>query len=151
MPEIIELTPEEIQKLLDTQFCGILAMVDDKGPYQVTVIYSADEDNVYLTLWGDSTNSRKMRCISENPNVSFTAYSFEMGGGSPSIFFEGKIERITDLEGVAKAVRTNELRMGQEGIFQHMIDQTMKDPDKSMFFKLSRETFGTRKVLPPKE
>jgi hypothetical protein len=41
--------------------------------------------------------------------------------------------------------------MGQEGIFQHMIDQTMEDPDKSMFFKISREIFGTRKVLPPKQ
>ena len=151
MPEVIELSSEEIQNLLKTQFCGVLAVVDDKGPYQVTVIYATDEDNVYLTLWGDSTNSRKMKCISENPNVSFTAYSFQMGEGSPSIFFEGKIQRITDREGVTKAVRANELRMGKEGIFQHMIDQTMEDPDKSMFFKLSRETFGTRKVLPPKE
>jgi hypothetical protein len=74
-----------------------------------------------------------------------------MGGGSPSIFFEGKIQRITDREGVTKAVRANEIRMGQEGIFQHMIDQTMEDPDKSMFFKLSRGIFGTRKVLPPKQ
>jgi nitroimidazol reductase NimA-like FMN-containing flavoprotein (pyridoxamine 5'-phosphate oxidase superfamily) len=151
MPEILELAPEEIQNLLKTQFCGVLAMVDDNGPYQVTVIYATDEDNVYLTLWGDSTNSRKMRCISENPNVSFTAYSFEMGSGSPSIFFEGKIQRITDREGVTKAVRANEIRMGQEGIFQHMIDQTMEAPDKSMFFKVSREIFGTRKVLPPKK
>lgn len=151
MPELIELTPEEIQNLLDTQFCGVLAMVDNNGPYQTPVVFSADEDNIYLTLWGDTTNSRKMRCISQNPQVSFLSYSFEMGGGSPSIIFEGKIQRITDREGVAKAVRANEMQMGQEGIFQHMIDQTMQDPDKSMFFKLSRDKFGTRKVLPPKQ
>jgi len=151
MPEVIELTSEEIHNLLETQFCGVLAMADDKGPYQVTVVFSADEDNIYLTLWGDRTNSRKMRCISENPNVSFTAYSFARGGESPSIIFEGKIQRITDREGVTKAVHANEIRMGQEGIFQHMIDQTMEDPDKSMFFKISREIFGTRKVLPPKQ
>lgn len=151
MQEIIELTSEEIQNLLDTQFCGVLALVDDKGPYQVAVIFSADKDNIYLTLWGDNATSRKIRCISKNPNVSFTIYSFEMSGGSPSIIFEGKIQRITDREGVTRAVRANEIKMGQEGIFQHMINQTMEAPDKSMFFKLSREVFGTRKVLPPKQ
>ena len=151
MIEVIELTPEEIQNLLETQFCGVLAVVDGKIPYQTPVIFSSDEDNIYLTLWGDETNSRKMRCISENPNVSFIAYSFESAVGSPSIIFEGKIQRIIDREGVEKAVRANEIQMGQEGAFQHMIDQTMEDPGKSMFFKVSREVFGTRKVLPPKQ
>ena len=155
MIEVIELKPEEIQNLLETQFCGVLAVVDGKIPYQTPVIFSSDEDNIYLTLWGDETNSRKMRCISENQNVSFTVYSFDMltamTDGSPSAIFEGKIQKITDREGVTQAVRANGRKMGAEGMFDHMIDQTMADPDKSMFYLITREDFGSRKIYPPKE
>jgi nitroimidazol reductase NimA-like FMN-containing flavoprotein (pyridoxamine 5'-phosphate oxidase superfamily) len=154
MAEVIELTSEEIQKLLDTQMCGTLAVVDGNKPYQSPVMFAADEDNIYLTLWGEDT-SRKMRCIGENHNVSFTVYSFDMKtamtDGSPSIIFEGKIQNITDREGVTKAVRANGKKMGAEGMFDHMIDLTMKDPDKSMFYLITRGEFGSRKVLPPKE
>ncbi len=154
MPEVIQLTPEEIQNLLDTQMCGTLAVVDGNKPYQSPVIFSADEDNIYLTLWGEKT-SRKMRCISENQNVSFTVYSFDMmtamTDGSPSIIFEGKIQKITDREGVTKAVRANEEKMGAKGMFSHMIDQTMENPDKSIFYLITRGEFGSRKVLPPKQ
>jgi nitroimidazol reductase NimA-like FMN-containing flavoprotein (pyridoxamine 5'-phosphate oxidase superfamily) len=73
MAEVIKLTSEEIQDLLDTQMCGTLALVDGNKPYQSPVMYAADEDNIYLTLWGEET-SRKMRCITENKNVSFTVY-----------------------------------------------------------------------------
>jgi hypothetical protein len=41
--------------------------------------------------------------------------------------------------------------MGAEGMFDHMIDLTMKDPDKSMFYLITRGEFGSRKVLPPKQ
>jgi|MudIll2142460700_1097286.scaffolds.fasta_scaffold654325_1 nitroimidazol reductase NimA-like FMN-containing flavoprotein (pyridoxamine 5'-phosphate oxidase superfamily) len=154
MPEVIQLTPEEIQNLLDTQMCGTLAVVDGKKPYQSPVTFSADEDNIYLTLWGEET-SRKMRCIGENHNVSFTVYSFDMmtamTDGSPSIIFEGKIQKITDRVGVTKAVRANEEKMGGKGMFEHMIDLTMQNPDKSMFYLIKRGEFGSRKVLPPKE
>jgi nitroimidazol reductase NimA-like FMN-containing flavoprotein (pyridoxamine 5'-phosphate oxidase superfamily) len=150
MTEVIELTSEEIKNLLDTQMCGTLAVVDSNKPYQSPVMFAADEDNIYLTLWGEET-SRKMRCISENHNVSFTVYSFDMmtamTDGSPSIIFEGKIQNITDREGVTKAVRANGKKMGAEG----MIDQTMEDPDKSMFYLITRGEFGSRKVLPPKQ
>jgi len=154
MAEVIELTSEEIQNLLDTQMCGTLAVVDGKKPYQSPVIFSADEDNIYLTLWGEEA-SRKMRCIRENQNVSFTVYSFDMmtamTDGSPSIIVEGKIQKITDRAGVTKAVRANEEKMGAKGMFDHMIDLTMKDPDKSIFYLITRGEFGSRKVLPPKE
>jgi nitroimidazol reductase NimA-like FMN-containing flavoprotein (pyridoxamine 5'-phosphate oxidase superfamily) len=154
MAEVIKLTSEEIQDLLDTQMCGTLALVDGNKPYQSPVMYAADEDNIYLTLWGEET-SRKMRCITENKNVSFTVYSFDMmtamTDGSPSVIFEGKIQHITDREGVTKAVRANGKKMGAEGMFDHMIDQTMADPDKSMFYLITREEFGSRKVLPPKQ
>ena len=154
MAEVIELTPEEIQDVLDTQMCGTLALIDGNKPYQSPVMFAADEDNIYLTLWGEAT-SRKMKCISENPNVSFTIYSFDMmtamTDGSPSVIFEGKIEKITDREGVTRAVRANGKKMGAEGMFDHMIDQTMKDPDKSMFYRMKRGQFGSRKVLPPKQ
>jgi phosphopentomutase len=117
-------------------------------------MFAADEDNIYLTLWGEET-SRKMRCISENENVSFTMYSFDMmtamTDGSPSVIFEGKIQKITDREGVAKAVRANGIKMGAEGMFDHMIGQTMEDPDKSMFYLITRGEFGSRKILPPKQ
>jgi nitroimidazol reductase NimA-like FMN-containing flavoprotein (pyridoxamine 5'-phosphate oxidase superfamily) len=154
MPEVIQLTPEEIQNLLDTQMCGTLAVVDGNKPYQSPVTFSADEDNIYLTLWGEEI-SRKMRCIGENQNVSFTVYSFDMmtamTDGSPSIIFEGKIQKITDREGVTKAVRANGEKMGAKGMFDHMIDQTMKNPDNSMFYLITRGEFGSRKVLPPKQ
>jgi len=154
MAEVIELTPEEIQDVLDTQMCGTLALVDGNKPYQSPVMFAADADNVYLTLWGETT-SRKMKCISENPNVSFTVYSFDMmtamTDGSPSVIFEGKIQKITDREGVTRAVRANGKKMGAEGMFDHMIDLTMKDPDKSMFYLITRKEFGSRKVLPPKQ
>jgi hypothetical protein len=82
-------------------------------------------------------------------------YGFDMmkamTEGSPSAIFEGKIQRITDREGVTKAVRANGRKMGAEGMFDHMIDQTMTDPDKSMFYRITREDFGTRKIYPPKE
>jgi nitroimidazol reductase NimA-like FMN-containing flavoprotein (pyridoxamine 5'-phosphate oxidase superfamily) len=117
-------------------------------------MFAADADNVYLTLWGEAT-SRKMKCIGENPNVSFSVYSFDMmtamTDGSPSVIFEGKIQKITDREGVTRAVRANGQKMGAEGMFDHMIDLTMKDPDKSMFYLITREEFGSRKVLPPKQ
>ena len=48
MPEVILLTPEEIQNLLDTQLCGTLAVVDGNKPYQAPVTFSADDDNIYL-------------------------------------------------------------------------------------------------------
>lgn len=154
MADRIELTPEEIQDLLDTQMCGTLALVDGDKPYQSPVMFASDADNVYLTLWGTET-SRKMRCIAENQNVSFTLYSFDMmtamTDGSPSVIFEGKLQQITDREGVTKAVRANGIKMGAEGMFNHMIDQTMADPDKSMFYLLPRKECGSRKVLPPKE
>ena len=154
MAEVIKLTSEEIQDLLDTQMCGTLALVDGNKPYQSPVMYAADEDNIYLTLWGEET-SRKMRCISENHNVSFTVFSFDMmtamTDGSPSVIFEGKLTQITDRDGVAKAVRANGIKMGAEGMFDHMIDQTMQAPDKSMFYLLPRKACGSRKVLPPKE
>jgi len=154
MPEKIELTSEEIQDLLDTQMCGTLAFVDGDKPYQSPVMFAADDDNIYLTLWGTET-SRKMRCISENQNVSFTLYSFDMmkamTEGSPSVIYEGKLTQITDRDGVAKAVRANGIKMGAEGMFDHMIDQTMQAPDKSMFYLLPRGDCGSRKVLPPKE
>ena len=50
MREVIQLTPEEIQNLLDTQMCGTLAVVDGNKPYQSPVIFAADEDNIYLSL-----------------------------------------------------------------------------------------------------
>ncbi len=154
MPEKIELSSGETQDLLDTQMCGTLAFVDGNKPYQSPVMFAADEDNIYLTLWGEET-SRKMRCIRENQNVSFTVYSFDMmtamTDGSPSAIFEGKIQQITDREGVTKAVRANGRKMGAEGMFDHMIDQTMADPDKSMFYRITRQDFGTRKIYPPKE
>ena len=154
MAEVMELTSEEIQNLLDTQMCGTLAVVDGNKPYQSPIMFAADEDNLYLTLWGEE-NSRKMRCISENQNVSFTVYSFDMmtamTDGSPSTIFEGKIQKIIDREGVTKAVRANGRKMGAEGMFDHMIDQTMADPDKSMFYLITREDFGSRKIYPPKE
>ena len=96
-----------------------------------------------------------MKCISENQNVSFTVYSFDMmtamTDGSPSVIFEGKIQKITDREGVTTAVRANGRKMGAEGMFDHMIDQTMQDPDKSMFYLITRKDFGARKILPPKQ
>ncbi len=154
MAEVIKLTSEEIQNLLDTQMCGTLALVDGNKPYQSPVMFAADEDNIYLTLWGEAT-SRKMRCLSENHNVSFTVYSFDMmtamTDGSPSVILEGKIQHITDREGVTKAVRANGKKMGAEGMFDHMIDLTMKDPDKSMFYLITRGECGSRKVLPPKQ
>ena len=154
MPEVIQLTPEEIQNLLDTQMCGTLAVVDGNKPYQSPVIFSADDENIYLTLWGDES-SRKMRCIRENQNVSFTVYSFDMmtamTDGSPSLIVEGKIKKITDREGVTKAVRANAEKMGAKGMFDHMIDLTMKNPDQSMFYLITRKDFGSRKVLPPKQ
>ena len=154
MAEVIELTSEEIQNLLDTQMCGTLAVVDGNKPYQSPIMFAADEDNIYLTLWGEET-SRKMRCISENHNVSFTVFSFDMmtamTDGSPSVIFEGKLQHITDRDGVTKAVRANGKKMGAEGMFDHMIDQTMAAPDKSMFYLITREDFGSRKVLPPKQ
>ena len=154
MAEVIELTSEEVQNVLDTQMCGTLALVDGNKPYQSPVMFAADEDNIYLTLWGTET-SRKMRCISENQNVSFSLYSFDMmkamTEGSPSVIFEGKLTQITDRDGVAKAVRANGIKMGAEGMFDHMIDLTMKDPDKSMFYLITRGEFGSRKVLPPKQ
>ncbi|MBW2492841.1 MAG: pyridoxamine 5'-phosphate oxidase family protein [Deltaproteobacteria bacterium] len=154
MREIIELTSEETQDLLDTQMCGTLAFVDGDKPYQSPVMFAADEANIYLTLWGEET-SRKMRCVRENQNVSFTVYGFDMmtamTEGAPSAIFEGKLEQITDREGVTQAVRANERKMGAEGMFDHMIDQTMADPDKSMFYRITREDFGTRKIYPPKE
>lgn len=154
MPEIIELTSEEIQDLLDTQMCGTLGLVDGNKSYQSPVMFAADADNIYLTLWGEKT-SRKMRCISENQNVSFTVYSFDMmtamTDGSPSAIFEGNLQKIIDREGVTKAVRANGRKMGAEGMFDHMIDQTMADPDKSMFYLIKREDFGTRKIYPPKQ
>lgn len=154
MAEIIELTSEEIQDLLDTQMCGTLALVDGNRPYQSPVMFAADEDNIYLTLWGEET-SRKMRCIDENHNVSFTVYSFDMmtamTDGSPSAIFEGALQKITDRAGVTKAVRANGRKMGAEGMFDHMIDLTMKDPEKSMFYLLARSDYGSRKVFPPKQ
>jgi hypothetical protein len=48
-------------------------------------------------------------------------------------------------------VRANGKKMGAEGMFDHMIDQTMEDPDKSMFYLITRGEFGSRKVLPPKQ
>lgn len=154
MAEVIELTSEEIQNLLDTQMCGTLALVDGNKPYQSPIMFAADEDNIYLTLWGEAT-SRKMRCISENHNVSFTVYSFDMmtamTDGSPSAIFEGKIQHVTDREGVTKAVRANGKKMGAEDMFDHMIDLTMKDPNKSMFYLITRGECGSRKVLPPKQ
>jgi nitroimidazol reductase NimA-like FMN-containing flavoprotein (pyridoxamine 5'-phosphate oxidase superfamily) len=154
MPEVILLTPEEIQNLLDTQMCGTLAVVDGDKPYQAPVTFSADDDNIYLTLWGDLT-SRKMRSIRDNQNVSFMVYSFDMmtamTDGSPSIIIEGKIKKITDREGVTKAIRANAEKMGAPGMFDHMIDLTMQNPEKSMFYLISRKECGTRKVLPPKQ
>jgi len=38
MAEVIELTPEEIQNLLNTQMCGTLAVVDGNKPYQSPVM-----------------------------------------------------------------------------------------------------------------
>ena len=154
MPEVIQLTPEEIQNLLDTQMCGTLSVVDGNKPYQAPVIFSADDENIYFTLWGDET-SRKMKCIRENQNVSFMVYSFDMmtsmTDGSPSVIFEGNIKRITDREGVTKAIRANGEKMGAPGMFDHMIDLTMQNPDKSMFYLIKRSEFGSRKVLPPKQ
>ena len=39
MAEVIELTPEEIQDVLDTQMCGTLGLVDGNKPYQSPVCF----------------------------------------------------------------------------------------------------------------
>jgi hypothetical protein len=136
--EIKIMTKDEINDFLKNQRIGVLSLTEEDSSYSIPLAYSYDGENIYFTL---GSQGRKMECINKNKNVCFVVYHQPASeGGMPawqSIICNGTIERVSDPEGIKKAVRSGEKHMGMpEGTWNGLLEKTLQAPEASCFWKI---------------
>ncbi|MCP4630421.1 MAG: hypothetical protein GY850_43965 [bacterium] len=147
--EIKTMSKEEINEFLQNQKIGVLSLREEDSSYAIPLAYSYDGNNIYLTL---GPQGKKMDCIKKNKNVCFVVYHQPPAseGGLPSwqsIICNGTIERLSDPEGIEKAVRTGEKHMGMpEGTWNGLLEKTLQAPEASCFWKIQIEDINGKQT-----
>ena len=137
---------DEIEQFLKSQKIGVLALNDGKNSYAVPLAYMYDTDTIYLTL---GKSGRKTGYLEKNQNASFCVYLLAGDAGTPgkngytSAICDGVISRITDSEELRERGTASEKAMGMPpGAMNGLIEKTLKDPDNSIFWKVSLHDMG---------
>ena len=100
-----ELTPEEIAEVLRREKDGVLTFTDGEKPYGIPIGYVYVDDRVYFSIFA---KGRKWSLYQKNPNVCFTAYSWNDDRTVwDSVVLEGKMIPISSFEQIEKVVRAN--------------------------------------------
>jgi len=149
-----KLSQDEIEEFLSSQKIGTLSMNDGEKSYAVPLAYFYDGEYIYLTIGGEG---RKMAYINKNQNVCFVVClippDFGMNKMSwKSVICDGVIEKITDPDGLKKAVQTGEKHMGMpEGTWDRLLEMTLKKPEASNFWRIKITESGGQGVEDFKE
>jgi nitroimidazol reductase NimA-like FMN-containing flavoprotein (pyridoxamine 5'-phosphate oxidase superfamily) len=144
-----ELTREEIDAFLRSQKVGTLAMNDGVNSYAVPLAYFYDGEQIYLTIGGEG---RKMAYLSKSKHVCFvvcwTPENFGLQNMSwKSVICDGVIERVTDPDGIRKAVQAGETHLGMPGgAWDKVLEMTLKKPEASNFWKIKPTAVGGKGV-----
>lgn len=144
-----ELSREEIDAFLKSQRVGTLSMNDGVNSYAVPLAYFYDGEQIYLTIGGEG---RKMAYLNKNNHVCFvvcwTPENFGLQNMSwKSVILDGKIERVTDPDGIRKAVQTGEKHLGMPGgAWDKVLEMTLKNPGASNFWKIKPAQIGGKGV-----
>jgi nitroimidazol reductase NimA-like FMN-containing flavoprotein (pyridoxamine 5'-phosphate oxidase superfamily) len=149
------LTRAEIDEFLKSHRVGVLSMTDGKTTYAIPLAYSYDGENIYLTM---ANQGRKSQYLKDNMPVCFIVYWIPEGFGAPgkmsytSIICDGVFDHITDPEKLSAAVRTLEKQMGYPaGAMDKLLEMTLKNPQKSNFWKIKITSLGGKGVEDFKE
>lgn len=141
--KVTVLSKDKIEQFLKSQRFGVLALNDGKNSYAVPMAYSYDKDTIYLIL---GKSGRKTEYIEKNQNVSFCVYlPSETPGkrGYTSVICDGVISRIKDTEELRERGTAAERAVGMPpGAMNGLIEKTIKDPDNSIFWKVSLHDMG---------
>lgn len=94
---MIDLTPDQINELLDNTLIGRLCMADREGrPYLLPFPFCRAEGSIYLRV---AMTGRKGEILAQNPRVCFEIDTFSDNLDQyASVLAEGKLESVTDLE-----------------------------------------------------
>lgn len=86
-----ELTPDEVEKVLQDGAIGRIGCISDGRPYVVPVCYAYDAGCIY----GHSVEGMKLRALRENPLVCFEVEAVEDLSNWRSVIAWGTAEELT--------------------------------------------------------
>jgi len=89
-----QLSPEEIEELLRSEFVGRLGCDDEGRMYIVPIAYVYDDGAIV----GHSTEGRKVRAMRENPNVCFEVDKIDDLSNWRSVIAWGRFEELRGAE-----------------------------------------------------
>jgi len=144
-----KLSREEIDAFLRSQRVGTLSMNNGEKSYAVPLAYFYDGEQIYLTIGGEG---RKMAYIRKNQHVCFVVCWIPQDFGLKnmswkSVVLDGVIERVTDPDGIKKAVQTGEKHLGMPGgAWDKVLEMTLKKPEASNFWKIKPTEVGGQGV-----
>lgn len=148
-PKVKTMSKSGIDEFLNSQRVGLLSMTDGQSAYAVPLGYSYDGKDIYITIRNEG---RKMDYINKNRNVCFVVYWIPEGFGIQkmsykSVICDGKLEQITDPEGIKSAVRNSEKNLGlPEGAWDNLLEMTLKNLENSYFWKINVTNIGGQSV-----
>ncbi len=141
-----DLDRDTMNRLLQTEREGFLAMCDEGRPYCLPFGYVFIKDSVYISLF---PKGRKWLCLQKNPRVSFSVFAWNADRTRwSSVVIDGELTLVDDLETIRRVVEANMLKMGLEvsNVYvekrMRYYEQTLKNPDGLKIMKLSVEQMG---------
>jgi nitroimidazol reductase NimA-like FMN-containing flavoprotein (pyridoxamine 5'-phosphate oxidase superfamily) len=143
------MTKSEIDTFLHAQRVGLLSLSDGDSAYAIPLGYSYDGQDIVLTF---RDGGRKQGYIEADKDVCFVVYWTPEGMTMEnttykSVICDGKLKRITEAKEIEKAVRNAEKHMGlPAGTWDGLLENTLKDPASSFFWKVHITEVGGRAV-----
>ena len=141
-----DLDRDTMNRLLQTEREGFLAMCDEGRPYCLPFGYVFIKDSVYISLF---PKGRKWACLQKNPRVSFSVFTWDEGRTRwSSVVIDGELAMVDDLETIRRVVEANMLKMGLEASDVYVekrmryYEQAVKNPDGLKIMQLSVEQMG---------
>jgi len=141
-----DLDRDTMNRLLQTEREGFLAMCDEGRPYCLPFGYVFIKDSVYISLF---PKGRKWACLQKNPRVSFSVFTWDEGRTRwSSVVIDGELAMVDDLETIRRVVEANMLKMGLEASDVYVekrmryYEQAVKNPDGLKIMQLSVAQMG---------
>jgi len=141
-----DLDRDTMNRLLQTEREGFLAMCDEGRPYCLPFGYVFIKDSVYISLF---PKGRKWACLQKNPRVSFSVFTWDEGRTRwSSVVIDGELAMVDDLETIRRVVEANMLKMGLEASDVYVekrmryYEQAIKNPDGLKIMKLNVKQMG---------
>ena len=106
---IEELSPEEIEEILDSTVVGRIGCHAEGSTYVVPIIYAYEGGSVYVA----SVEGRKTRMMRQNPEVCFEVDERHEGGGWRSVIADGTYVEL-DAAGSERVLALLARRFGRE-------------------------------------